>query len=131
MGDFLTEKEIERLLEFETRYLSVPEPVSTPEGRFITAYKKKPVRMFVQTWEVYDLLTEEPHQIYTKDQLITAAVSTSIEIGTDLNTSLRNVVTEFFNSYKETNLPILREIDEMARELEEGVNPTLLSPAAR
>lgn len=119
MGKFISEKETERLLEFETRYLPVPEPLSTPEGRFITTYKKKPVRMFIKAWEIYDTLTEEPHQIYTADQLITAAVRTSLEVKTDFDTSLHNVVSEFFGSYKETNLPILQEIDDMARELKE------------
>jgi hypothetical protein len=119
MGKFLTDKEIERRLEFEIRYLPIPAPLSTPEGRFITTYKKKPVRMFVDIWEIYDILTDERFKIYTENELIAAAVSTSIEIKTDFNTSLHNVVAEFFNSYKETNLPILREIDDLARELEE------------
>jgi hypothetical protein len=119
MGEFLTEKEIERRVEFETRYLPIPEPLSTPDGRFITTYKKKPVRMFVNTWRIYDLLTDEMFKIYTENELIKAAVSTSFECKTDLNTSLWAVVADFYNSYREMNLPILREIDDLARELEE------------
>lgn len=42
MGEFITEKEIERLLEFETRNLPIPEPLSKPGGGFISIFKKSP-----------------------------------------------------------------------------------------
>jgi|GEM_PF-3043066 len=119
MGKFLTEKEIERQLEFETRYLPIPEPLSTPEGRFITSYKKKPVRMFVNTWETYDLLTDEQFKIYTPNELIKMAVENALEVKIDLNDSFEAVIASAFSSYKKMNLPILREIDDLARELEE------------
>lgn len=119
MGEFVTEKETERLLELETRYLPVPEPVTTSDGRIITSFKKKPITLIRNVWETYDFLIDEKFKIYTQNELLTMAAQTVIEVKSDFDTSLHNVVASAFQSYKEINLPILREIDDMARELKE------------
>lgn len=75
--------------------------------------------MFVNSWEAYDLLVDERFKICTENELVTAAVKTTLEVKTDFDTSLHNVVSHFFTSYKEMNLPILCEIDDMVKEIEE------------
>lgn len=118
MSKFFTEKEIEARLIEETRYLPIPEPLKTSDGRIVTIYKKKPVTMMKELWNTYDTLTEEPNPIYTENELLLMAAKTIIEVKSDLNDSLHNVVAHAYNSYRETNLPILNEIDELTRELE-------------
>lgn len=119
MGSFVTEKEIERLLEPETRYLPIPERVTTPHGKLITTFKKKPVTMLKNVWETFDFLIDERFKIYTQTKLLIIAARTAIETKSAFDTSLHNVVASRFQSYKKTNLPILQQIDELARELEE------------
>lgn len=119
MGEFITEKETERLLELETRYLPIPEPLSSSAGRLITVFRKKPVTMFRNVWETFDLLIDERFNIYTQNELVNMAVQTVIETKSDFDSSLHNVVAGAFSAYKEINLPILREIDDLARELKE------------
>jgi hypothetical protein len=107
MSKFMTEKEIEALLESETRYLPIPEPVSTTGNQIVTIYKKKPVTMLKYSWETYDFLVDEEYKFYTRNELIGFAVVANRENNLGFSSNFHSVVATAHAHLRENLLPLL------------------------
>ncbi len=88
----MTEKEIEGLLELETRYLPVPNPLSVSEDRPITTFKKRPVTISKYMWQSFDFLTDSKWELYNRHDLIKWALQNAEEVRTDFNISFQCVL---------------------------------------